>query len=140
LVVFGAVPIVVILIPTISSAIVVSASCAWTWSIYMVSSAKAPQDSQPNWTRWIFLAPPSLVIIGAAFGLLTPNSPTSVLMLGTLLLGSWRAAQALEYADQQGKPITAGRIAGTMLLMVCALVGVWWLRQRILRVASLSPE
>lgn len=113
-------------------------TCGWAWAIYVVSVAKAPQDSHPRWTHWVFLAPPLLFVIGAVTGPLTPNSPTSILIVGTLFFSLWRTAQALEYADQQGKPVMAGRIAGTMFLMFFSIVGFWWLRQRIVRVAAAS--
>ena len=112
--------------------------CGWAWAIYVVSVAKAPQDGQPRWTEWIFVAAPLFAIIAEIAGLPTSNSPIAFLMIASLLFASWRAAPALEYADQQGKPVTAGRIAGTMLLVLFTIVGVWWLRHRIVRVAG-SP-
>jgi hypothetical protein len=124
--------------PSITSLLLFSTICGWAWAIYGVSAAKAPQDGQPRWTGWIFLAPPLLAIIADITGLPTSNSPIAILMFGTLFFALWRAAQALEYADPQGKPVSAGRIAGTMLLMFFTIVGVWWLRHRIVRVAG-SP-
>jgi hypothetical protein len=122
----------------ISFLLLISIICGWSCAIYVVSLAKAPQDGQPRWTGWIFLAPPLLAVIAEIARLPTSNSPIAFLIFGTFFFGLWRAAQALEYADPQGKPVTVGRIAGTMLLMFFTIVGVWWLRHRIVRVAG-SP-
>ena len=118
--------------------VLISLVSGWAWAVYTISTAKAAQDGIPRWTPWIFLAPPLLAVIAEIASLPTSNSPVAVLFFGTLFLGLWRAAQALEYADPQGKPATVGRIIGTMFLMFFAIVGFWWLRHRIVRVAG-SP-
>lgn len=133
---FGAMPAATLLPPVVQSFVLSSLICGWTWAIYVISIAKAPQNDQPRWTPLVFLAPPLLVIIAGVARLPTVNSPIAVLILGTLFFGLWRAAQALEYADSQGKPVVVGRILGTVLLMFFSIVGFWWLRQRIVRVAA----
>jgi hypothetical protein len=135
---FGTMPAAALLPPVVQSLALFSLICGWAWAIYVISIARVPQESHPAWTRWIFLAPPALVVAAAIGKLPTVNSPIAVLVLGTLFLALWRAAQALEYADKQEKPVTAGRIAGTMFLMFFSIVGFWWLRQRIVRVAASS--
>ena len=121
-----------------ASLVLIALICGWAWAVYTISTAKAAQDGLPRWTPWIFLAPPVLAVIAEIASLPTSNSPVALLIFGTLFLGLWRAAQALEYADPQGKPVTVGRILATMLLMFFAIVGFWWLRHRIVRVAG-SP-
>ena len=122
-----------------SSFIVLSMICGWAWGIYGISIEKTPQENHPRWTSWIFLAPPLLAIIAEIFHLPTTNSPEALIFFATLFFGLWRAAQALEYADPQAKPVTVWRILGTMAWMLFTLVGAWRLRPKILRVSNSSP-
>jgi hypothetical protein len=121
------------------SLVLISTICGWAWAIYAISTEAAPQEGHPRWTSWIFLAPPLLAIIAKIFRLPTSNSPEALLFFATFFFGLWRAAQALEYADRQEKPVTVGRILGTMFMMFFAIVGVWRLRQKISRVSGALP-
>ncbi|AYV46645.1 hypothetical protein CFHF_21895 [Caulobacter flavus] len=116
-------------------ALLLTLTCIWPWAIYVVSAARLP--SSPAHAPWLFAAPPILGFIAKAAGLSTQNSPMAFLILGTLGLGLWLAAQALEQADPaKTTPPTTGRIATTMLLLMLPIIGAWMLRIRILRVAA----
>lgn len=111
--------------------------CGWPWAIYQVSAARLGPDAAPAWTPWIFAAPPILGFVAIAAGLPTDNSPMAILILGAMLFGAGRAAQALERADPaRTAPPPPGRIPATLLLLMFSIVGAWVLRARIVRVAA----
>jgi hypothetical protein len=138
-VLFGILSFIAPLWQFVPSLVLISMICGWAWAIYAISTERAPQESHPRWTSWIFLAPPLLAVIAKIFHLSTSNSPESLLFFATFLFGLWRAAQALEYADRQEKPVTVGRILETMVLMFFAIVGAWRLRPKISRVSGALP-
>lgn len=110
--------------------------CGWSWAIFTASLARRPAPDIPQWTPWIFLAPPAITLVAAVIGLPTRNSPVSLLFFATLFFALWRAAEALERADNVGAPPTIGRILGTMILMIFMIAGVWALRQKVVRVSG----
>lgn len=110
--------------------------CGWSWAIFTVSHARRPAPEIPQWTPWIFLAPPAITLVAAVTGLPTQNSPVALLFFATLFFALWRAAEALEKAAKVGTPPTIGRILGTMMLMFFMIAGVWVLRQKVVRVSG----
>jgi hypothetical protein len=105
--------------------------CGWSWAVFTVSLARRPAPEIPQWTPWIFLAPPAITLLAAVIGLPTRNSPVALLFFAL-----WRAAEALEWAANVGTPPTVGRILGTMMLMFFMIAGVWVLRQKVVRVSG----
>jgi hypothetical protein len=61
------------------------------------------------------------------------NSPLALLFFATFFFALWRAAAALEHANRPVPPPTVGRIIGTMMLMFFTVIGVWVLRQKVVR-------
>lgn len=110
--------------------------CGWSWAVFTVSLAGRPAPEIPQWTPWIFLAPPAITLLAAVIGLPTRNSPVALLFFATLFFALWRAAEALERAASVGTPPTVGRILGTMMLMFFMIAGVWVLRQKVVRVSG----
>jgi hypothetical protein len=115
----------------------VSLSIGWLWSIYRVSTAAANEPVRPPWIEWMFAAPPLLSALNAFSAYSSGGTTTlSLLLLGTLVFCLGQTAGALEAADPGKKPASWGRVLGAALLCFCLPVGVWVLRERLLRVAS----
>jgi len=80
----------------IFTALLAGLMCGWSWAIFTVSLARRPAPEIPEWTPWIFLAPPAIMLVAAIFGLPSRNSPVPLLFFATLFFALWRAAEALE--------------------------------------------
>lgn len=118
----------------------VAVDMSWIWSIYTVSTAVVPERSRPAWEPWIFVVP-SLVEMIAMIGKLSMNnSPAAFLFFAAFLFCIGRTAIALETADPSAAPTSMGKTLGTAALLFFSVVGVWWLRQRLLRVAARTPS
>jgi len=107
----------------------------WLWSIYIVSTA-ALADAPPRWIRWTFFTPPLLDAF-TPFFLGTPaNGALGLLVMTTFGFCLFQTVGALEAADPGPKPASTGRILSILLVCFFMPVGVWVLRQRLLRVAA----
>lgn len=118
-------------------ALAIGSLCGWNWAVFVVSAR--PANTTPGWAHLIYVAPPVLVFVALIAGWSTHNSPTAFVFFALLLLGLWRAADALEKASTDTGKVGAGQIIATTLLMYFAFVAVWVLRDRIQRAAASPP-
>ncbi len=109
---------------------------AWIWSVYTVSVAATPGRKRPSWAVWIFALPFTVSLIATAANLSMENSLPALLFFAAFLFCLGQTAMELETADQADKPITTSKTLGTVALLFFSPVGVWWLRQRLLRIAA----
>ena len=115
----------------------IAATCLWCWSVFVVSKTARSRAPMPPWT-WLFAVPPIIPLVAVLAGWSMNNSPVALLFFVVFFTVLWFAAQALENADALTSHASAGRIAVTMALMFCALIGVWILWPKIRRVEGMS--
>lgn len=108
--------------------------------MYTVSIATMPDRERPNWIVWIFTAPIVISLVATVADLSMNNSPPAFLFLAAFLFCIGRTAVELETADPDDAPSTLGKTLGTAALLFFAPFGVWWLRQRLLRVAARTAQ
>ena len=115
----------------------IAAACLWYWSVFVVSKTAKSRAPMPPWT-WLFAVPPIIPLVAVLAGWWMNNSPVALVFFVVFFTVLWFAAQALESADALTRHASAGRMAVTMVLMFCALIGVWILGPKIRRVAGMS--
>lgn len=112
----------------------------WVWSVYTVSTAALPERARAAWIPYVFAAPSIIDALASVFGLSMNNSPAAFLFFAAFLFCIGQTAMALEEADRGGAPASLGKTLGTALLLFFSVIGLWWLRQRLLRVASRTAQ
>ncbi|PIB96037.1 hypothetical protein CSW60_15905 [Caulobacter sp. X] len=120
--------------------IVVALDLGWIWSVYTVSTASLPERPRAGWIPYVFAAPPIIDAVAIIFGLSMDNSPAAFLFFAAFLFCIGQTATALEEAGRGGAPGPLGKTLGTALLLFFSIVGLWWLRQRLLLVAARTPR
>jgi hypothetical protein len=112
----------------------------WIWSVYTVSTAALPERPRAGWIPYAFAAPPIIDAVAMVFGLSMNNSLAALLFFAAFLFCIGQTATAFEEADRGGAPGSLGKTLGTALLLFFSIVGLWWLRQRLLRVAARTAQ
>lgn len=120
--------------------LIVMIDLGWIWSVYTVAIATMPELRRPAWISWVFAAPPLISAIATIFDLSMNNSPGAFLFFAAFLFCIGRTAVELETADSTGAPAGMGKTLGTAALLFFAPLGVWWLRQRLLRIANRTAQ
>ncbi|HJV41441.1 hypothetical protein [Caulobacter sp.] len=120
--------------------VAITLDLGWIWSVYTVSVAALPERPRAAWIPYVFAAPPIIDAVTLVFGLSMNNSPTAFLFFAAFLFCIGQTAMVLEEADRGGAPGSLGKTLGTALLLFFSIVGLWWLRQRLLRIAARTPQ
>lgn len=112
----------------------------WIWSVYTVATAALPERPRAGWIPYVFAAPPIIDALAIVFGLSMNNSPTAFLFFAAFLFCIGQTATTFEEADRGGAPSSLGKTLGTALLLFFSVVGLWWMRQRLLRVLARTAQ
>lgn len=113
---------------------------SWIWSVYTVATAALPERTRASWIPYVFAAPPLIDAIALVLGLSMSNSPTAFLFFAAFLFCIGQTATAFEEADRSGAPGPLGKTLGTALVLFFSVVGLWWLRQRLMRVSARTAQ
>lgn len=120
--------------------LMIAIDLGWIWSVYTVSTAALLERARSRWIGFAFAIPPVVDAFAMSFGLSMNNSPAAMLFFAGFLFAVGQAAMALEEADRGGAPASLARTLGVALLLFFSIVGLWWLRQRLLRVVARTAQ
>lgn len=109
--------------------------CGWLWAVFNVSRHASRTPISPYWD-WIFVIPPAIALAAGLAGWSTQNGPAAFVIFLALFIGLSLAAKTLERGVAINGDPSVGRMLGTAVLMYFAVVGVWALRAKILRLTS----